>query len=150
MPLNELDLWLQARIGQGAAATDLSMPDGFVAAIVMAVRGLQIGMLAEKVRNLGLDRLRQHGTRSMTQDFGELILDVSWLNQLDDVIFGHGISLLRWRCGGVKHPHDMPPFRFPPSPTLGNSSAVIVDLDAELGTSLKARKTGNWHLTHFR
>lgn len=32
MPLNELDLWLQARVGQGAAATDLSMLDGFVAA----------------------------------------------------------------------------------------------------------------------
>src|SRR5713101_3013414 len=24
--------------------------------------------------------------------------------------------------GGVKHPHDMPPFRFPPSPTFGDSS----------------------------
>ena len=34
MPLNELDLWLQARVGQGAAATDLLMLDGFVAAIV--------------------------------------------------------------------------------------------------------------------
>src|ERR1019366_9163958 len=53
---------------------------------------------------------------------GPAHLDVSWLNQLDDVIFGHGISLLRWRSGGVKHPHDMPPFRFPPSPTLGDSS----------------------------
>src|SRR6267142_388524 len=60
-------------------------------------------------------------SRSVAQDFGELILDVSWLNQLDDVIFGHGISLLRWRSGGVKYPHDMPPFRFPPSPTLGDS-----------------------------
>ena len=60
--------------------------------------------------------------RPVAQDFSELILDVSWLNQLDDVIFGHGISLLRWRSGGVKHPHDMPPFRFPPSPTLGDSS----------------------------
>src|SRR5271155_4934010 len=79
-------------------------------------------MLAEKVRDLGLDRLGQQNTRPMAQDFGELILDVSWLNQLDDVIFGHGISLLRWRSGGVKHPHDMPPFRFPPSPTLGDSS----------------------------
>jgi antirestriction protein ArdC len=73
-------------------------------------------------RDLGLDRLGQQGTCPMTQDFGELIIDVSWLNQLDDVIFGHGISLLWWRSGGVKHPHDMPPFRFPPSPTLGDSS----------------------------
>jgi hypothetical protein len=89
---------------------------------LMAVRGLQIGMLAEKVRNLGLDRLGQQGTRPIAQDFGELIVDVSWLNQLDDVIFGHGISLLRWRSGGVKHPHDMPPSRFPPSPTFSDSS----------------------------
>ena len=71
---------------------------------LVAVLGLQIGMLAEKVRDLGLDRLGQQSTRPITQDFGELVVDVSWLNQLDDVIFGHGISLLRWRSGGVKHP----------------------------------------------
>src|SRR5882757_5606924 len=79
-------------------------------------------MLAEKVCDLGLYRLGEQGTRPVAQDFSELILDVSWLNQLDDVIFEHGISLLRWRSGGVKHPHDMPPFRFPPSPNLGDSS----------------------------
>src|SRR3981189_2333932 len=79
-------------------------------------------MLAEKVRDLRLDRLGQQSTRPIAQDFGELIVDVSWLNQLDDVIFGHGISLLRWRSGGVKHPHDMPPSRFPPSPTFSDSS----------------------------
>src|SRR5439155_21700316 len=59
------------------------------------------------------------------QDFCELIVEDSWLNQLDDVIVGHGISLLRWRSGGVKHPHDMPPSRFPPSPTLGDSSHTL-------------------------
>src|ERR1700722_75013 len=90
----------------------------------VTVRGLQIGMLAEKVRDLGLDRMGQQGTRPRTQDFGELVVDVSWLNQLDDVIFVHGISLLRWRSGGVKHPHDIPPFRFPPSPTFGDSSRL--------------------------
>jgi hypothetical protein len=88
----------------------------------VAVRGLQIGILAEKVRDLGLDRLGQQSTRSSTLDFGELTVDVRWLNQLDDVIFGHGISLLWWRSGGVKHPHDMPPSRFPPSPTFSDSS----------------------------
>src|SRR5512141_2374909 len=82
-------------------------------------------MLAEKVRDLGLDRLGEQGTRPIAQDFGELVVDVSWLNQLDDVIFGHGISLLRWRSGGVKHTTDMPPFRFPPSPPLGASSRRI-------------------------
>src|SRR5262245_2827644 len=82
-------------------------------------------MLADKVRDLGLDRLGQQSTRPITQDFGELIVDVSWLNQLDDVISGHGISLLRWRSGGVKHPHDMPPSRFPPSPTFSDSSGRL-------------------------
>src|SRR5215831_12069760 len=79
-------------------------------------------MLADKVRDLGLDRLGQQSTRPNTQDFGELIVDVSWLNQLDDVISGHGISLLRWRSGGVKHPHDVPPSRFPPSPTFSDGA----------------------------
>jgi uncharacterized membrane protein len=46
------------------------------------------------------------------------IVEESWLNQLDDVILGPGISLLRWRG----HPRDMPPSRFPTSPTLGDSS----------------------------
>jgi hypothetical protein len=41
--------------------------------------------------------------RSVAQDFGELIVELSWLNQLGDVIIEHGISLLRWRSGGVKH-----------------------------------------------
>src|SRR5262249_11124492 len=77
----------------------------------------------------GLDRLGQQSTRPIPQDFGELIVDVSWLNQLDDVIFGHGISLLRWRSGGVKHPHDMPPSRFPPSPTFSDSSALRKNLE---------------------
>ena len=87
-----------------------------------AILGLEIGMLAEKVGDLGLDRLREQGTRPVAQDFGELIVEGSWLNQPDDVIVGHGISLLCWRSGGVKHPHDMPPSRFPPSPTSGHSS----------------------------
>jgi hypothetical protein len=89
---------------------------------LVAVPGLQIGMLAEKVRDFGLDRLGQQGTGPIAQDFGELIVEDSWLNQMDDVIVGHGISLLRWRSGGVKHPHDMPPSRFPPSPTFSDSS----------------------------
>src|SRR5271156_4945447 len=107
---------------------------------LVTVRGLQIGMLAEKIRDLGLDRLGQQGTRPITQDFGELVVDVSWLNQLDDVIFGHGISLLRWRSGGVKHPHDMPPFRFPPSPTLGDSSkaALLICAKADSCTALNS------------
>jgi hypothetical protein len=31
---------------------------------------------------------------------------------LENVSVGHGVSLLRWRSGGVKHPHDTPPYPF--------------------------------------
>ena len=53
------------------------------------------GLLAEKVRDLGLDRLGEQGTLPVVQDFGELIVEPSWLNQLGDVIIERGISLLR-------------------------------------------------------
>ena len=43
---------------------------------LVAVCGLQIGMLAEKVCDLGLYRLGEQGTRPVAQDFSELILDV--------------------------------------------------------------------------
>src|SRR5467141_2785343 len=112
---------------------------------MVAARSLQIGMLAEKVRDLGLDRLGQQSTRPIAQDFGELIVDVSWLNQLDDVIFGHGISLLRWRSGGVKHPHDMPPFRFPPSPTFSDSSEHIAASLNRMGLPTGQGKTWTAH-----
>src|ERR1700756_2854127 len=98
-------------------------------------------MLAEKVRDPGLDRLGQQSTRPIAQDFGELIVDVSWLNQLDDVIFGHGISLLRWRSGGVKHPHDMPPSRFPPSPTFSDSSRFAQGLAVIFRSALTSDRT---------
>src|SRR4029077_3981803 len=74
---------------------------------------------------ISLYRLGKQGARPIAQDFGELIVGVSSLNQLDDVMFGHGISLLWWRSGGVKHPHDMPPSRFPPSPTFSDSSERV-------------------------
>jgi hypothetical protein len=38
-------------------------------------------MLADNLRDLGLDRLGEKGTCPL-QDFCELISDVSWLNQL--------------------------------------------------------------------
>jgi len=42
---------------------------------LVTVLGLQIGMLAEKVRDLGLDRLGEQGTGPVAQDFGELIVE---------------------------------------------------------------------------
>jgi hypothetical protein len=93
----------------------------------MAILGLHIGMPGEKIGNLGLHRLREQGACPVAQDFGELVVEGSWLNQSDDVIVGHGISLLRWRSEVVKQPHDMPPSRFLPSPTSGHSSRILLD-----------------------
>src|SRR5262245_40288663 len=90
------------------------------AAVTLA--SLQISISAEEIHNLGLDRMRKQRMRSIPQDFGELIGKCSWLNQLRDGIVRHGISPLQWRSGGDKHPHDMPPYRFTPSPTFGHSS----------------------------
>jgi hypothetical protein len=45
-----------------------------------------------------------------------------WLGELENVSIGHGVSLLRWRSGGVEHPHDTPPYPFMPSPTFAHSS----------------------------
>ena len=34
----------------------------------------------------------------------------AWLGELENVSLDHGVSLLRWRSGGVEHPHDTPPY----------------------------------------
>ena len=47
------------------------------------VLGLEIGMLAEKPGDLGFDRLGQQGTCPVAQIFGQLVVEGSWLNQLD-------------------------------------------------------------------
>ena len=104
--------------GHDLALRQMAMPHD----APVAVLGLEVGMLAEKVGDLGLDCLGEQGTCPIAQNIGELVVERSWLNQFDDVIVGHGISLLRWRSGGVEHPHDMPPSRFMPSPTFGDSS----------------------------
>lgn len=56
------------------------------------IPGLELAMLAEKVRDLRLDRLGKQATRATAQDFGELIAESAWLNQFDDVRIRHGIS----------------------------------------------------------
>ena len=66
-------------------------------------------MAAEQGGNLGLDRLRQQRSRAVAQHLGQRIVERSWLEELENVIFGHGVSLLRWRSGGFEHPHDTPP-----------------------------------------
>src|SRR5438552_16775815 len=67
-------------------------------------------------------RLRQQRSRAVAQNLGQRIGKTSWLGELENVSVGHGVSLLRWRSGGVEHPHDTPPYPFMPSPTFAHSS----------------------------
>ena len=87
-----------------------------------AILGQLVGMTVEQGRNLGLDGLRQQCSRAVAQHLGQRIGKSSWLAELENVSLGHGVSLLRWRSGGVEHPHDTPPYPFMPSPTFAHSS----------------------------
>ena len=87
-----------------------------------AIVGQLVGMAAEQGRNLGLDGLRQQRSRAVAQNLGQRIGKSSWLGELENISLGHGVSLLRWRSGGVEHPHDTPPYPFMPSPTFAHSS----------------------------
>src|SRR3974390_1122393 len=90
---------------------------------LMARLGLEIRMLCEKLSNLRLDRLSQQRTRAAAQDLCQGVGEDPWLGELDDVIVGHGVSLLHWRSGGVQPHHDTPPDPVSPSPTSGHNSA---------------------------
>src|SRR4051812_20085673 len=74
-----------------------------------AILGLLISVAAEEGCDLRLDGLRQQRSRALAQTFGERVGERGWLDQLDDSILDHGVSLLRWRSGGLEHPHDTPP-----------------------------------------
>jgi len=89
---------------------------------LLARLGFEIGMLCEKLGNLCFDGLGQQRTRAVAQDLRERIGKRPWLGELDHVTVGHGVSLLHWRCGGVEHHHDTPPYPVAPSPTSGHSS----------------------------
>src|SRR5258707_6860370 len=86
-----------------------------------AVVGQLVGMAREQGCNLGLDGLPQQRSRSVAQHLGQRIRKSSWLGELENVSLGHGVSLLRWRSGGVEHP--TPPYPFTPSPTFAHSSS---------------------------
>src|ERR1019366_10328073 len=90
----------------------------------VAIIGQFVGMAAEEAGNLGLHGMRQQRSRAVAQNLGQWVRKRPWLRQLDDIILGHGVSLLQWRSGGVEHPHDTPPYPFMPSPTSAHSSRI--------------------------
>src|SRR5215213_6473089 len=69
-----------------------------------AVFGLSVGVAAKEGCDLRLDGLRQQRTRALAQNFGERVGELGWLDQLDDGILDHGVSLLWWRSGGSNTP----------------------------------------------
>src|SRR3954468_15513362 len=69
-----------------------------------AILGVLVGMAAEEGCDLRLDGLRQQGSRALAQNFGQRVGELCWLDQLDDINLGHGVSLLRWRSGGSNTP----------------------------------------------
>src|SRR5262249_32287607 len=68
------------------------------------------------------DRVRTKRSRAVAQNLGQRIGKSSWLRELENISLSHGVSLLRWRSGGLEHPHDTPPYPFTPSPTFAHSS----------------------------
>src|SRR4051812_8506277 len=90
----------RAKAGQDRALGSMAMAHQPLAAIL----GLLVGMAAEEGCDLSLDGLRQQGSRALAQNFGERVGELCWLDQLDDIILGHGVSLLRWRSGGWNTP----------------------------------------------
>src|SRR6185369_11001539 len=67
---------------------------------LVARRCLEIGIAPQEVSDFRLDRVREQGTRTVTQNLSQRIAESSRLSQLDDVTVVHGVSLLWWRSGG--------------------------------------------------
>ncbi len=103
-----------------AVAHDASPPVG----------ALKSGVRGEKFDNCGLDSLGQERPRTVAQNLGQRIDKTVRLGKLENGSLGHGVSILRWRSGGVEHPHDTPPYLLMPSPTFGHSSVAKSRIDA--------------------
>src|SRR4051794_17445005 len=73
-----------------------------------AVFGLSVSVAAKEGCDLRLDGLRQQRPRTLAQNFGERVGELCWLDQLDGIILGHGVSLLWWRSGGSNTPTIRP------------------------------------------
>ena len=89
-----------------------------------AIIGELVGVAAEQGRDFGFNGLCQQRAGTVAQNLGQRIGKTSWMGEPENVSVGHGVSLLQWRSGGVKHPHDTPPYPFMPSPTFVHSSPL--------------------------
>jgi hypothetical protein len=87
-----------------------------------AVLGDQAGILGKQGLDLGFNRLLKQFAGAVAQEFGQRIVDRTWLRQPDNGILGYGVSLLSGRCGWLVAATVTPPPFSPPSPTFGHSS----------------------------
>src|SRR5262249_26506347 len=71
------------------------------------------------------------GARPVAQHLGERISERPWLNQLDHVSIGHGVSLLCWRSGGANTPTIRRLLPVSPSPTSAHSSRTAEQRDEQ-------------------
>jgi hypothetical protein len=99
-----------------------------------AAVGLQIGGRGQKLGYFRFDRLGQKRPRAIAQNLAQPVGQNPWLNQFDNVIVGHGISLLRWRSGGSNTPTICRLPRFTPSPTFGHSSRWLTMLRCRMNS----------------
>src|SRR6187431_2308026 len=105
-------------------------------------------MLGEELGNLGFHSLGQKGARPATQDFGELVGEHPWLNELDDGIFGHGVSSFGGEVAGLITATIRRLHSFTPSPTSAHSSyaahaAWLEDHRRQSNGALVAQAIGN-------
>src|SRR4029079_18752954 len=109
---------------------------------LVARRGLEIGIAPQDVSDFRLERVREQGTRTVTQNLSQRIAESSRLSQLDDVTVVHGVSLLWWRSGGSNTPtirrltpscrHQLP--RIAPGPSAQNCSGSLPRLSQPAGS----------------
>src|SRR3954470_8315537 len=128
----------RAQAGHNLALWPMTMAHQPLAAIL----GLLISVAAEEGCDLSLDGLRQQRSRALAQNFGERIGELGWLDQLDDVILDHGVSLLWWRSGGSNTP-TIRRLNPAPSPTSAHTSpgARGTALRPQLRSRLRQRGT---------
>jgi hypothetical protein len=60
--------------------------------LTSAVFGLEIAVLGKERGHFGLNGFGEQATRPIAKHFGERIAKRCWLNQLDNIIVGHGVS----------------------------------------------------------
>jgi hypothetical protein len=76
----------------------------------VAILGQLVGVRFKKTRDFGFDSLGEEAPCALPQHRGQRIAKLFWPSQFDNIILGQGVSLLRWRSGGLDTPTPPVPF----------------------------------------